>query len=144
MKKGKLPLIAVDVCIFRRNEVLLGRRKGRTSASGLWNFPGGHLEAGETLIEAAKREIKEEIGESIKIEVTSKVRAIVENILPPDNIPHLVVVLEGKYISGEPELKEPDKCYGWQWFNVLSLPDNTFVEVRQALEDTCCLHKNTE
>lgn len=142
--KEKRHLIAIDVCIFRGNEVLLGRRKGKTSASGLWNFPGGHLETGETLMEAAKRELREEMGKGIKVKVTPRVRGIVENILPPQYIPHLIVVLEGEYISGEPELKEPDKCYGWEWFDISRLPENTFVEVKQILNTPFCLHQNTK
>lgn len=42
--------------------VLLGRRSGTTFADGLWNLPGGALEAGEGLADAAVREAREEVG----------------------------------------------------------------------------------
>lgn len=42
--------------------VLLARRSGTTFADGLWNLPGGALEAGEALADAAVREAWEEVG----------------------------------------------------------------------------------
>jgi mutator protein MutT len=44
-------------------EVLLARRSPRRKAyGGLWSFPGGHVEVGETFEEALVRESREEIG----------------------------------------------------------------------------------
>ncbi|WP_216328854.1 NUDIX domain-containing protein [Deinococcus aestuarii] len=42
--------------------VLLGRRSGTTFADGLWNLPGGAVEPGEGLAQAAVREVWEEVG----------------------------------------------------------------------------------
>ena len=42
-------------------EILLSRRRKGTHLAGLWEFPGGKLEAGESLSEALQREIKEEL-----------------------------------------------------------------------------------
>lgn len=42
--------------------VLLGRRSGTTFADGLWNLPGGAVEPGEGLTQAAIREVWEEVG----------------------------------------------------------------------------------
>ena len=53
-----------DIIIIEDNKVLLVQEK-KQSAYGLWNFPGGKLEPGETAEEAAYREIKEELGVEI-------------------------------------------------------------------------------
>lgn len=130
----KPPLVAVDIAIFNeKGEVLLGKRKGKTAASGQWNFPGGHVRRGEKLEEAAEREIKEELGDQIKIEVSNKVIGVVQNNLPPHYIPHVIIVLEGYHLAGEPRLMEPDKCEEWRWFSIDQLSESTFAEVEQAL-----------
>jgi 8-oxo-dGTP diphosphatase len=42
--------------------VLLARRSPhRSTYAGLWSFPGGHVEPGETLVEALVREVREEV-----------------------------------------------------------------------------------
>ena len=57
---GSRPIIMVGtgVLLLRQNEVLLQRRKD----NGLWSLPGGSLEPGESLEEAARREVLEETG----------------------------------------------------------------------------------
>ncbi|GHG84548.1 NUDIX hydrolase [Pseudodonghicola xiamenensis] len=58
----KLGAIAV---VVRDGQVLLARRKKMPDA-GLWGFPGGHVEPGETALEAARRELLEETGLSAR------------------------------------------------------------------------------
>ena len=52
---------AVSAAIFYRGRFLLVRR-GRAPGRGLYAFPGGRVEAGETLVEAVRREVMEETG----------------------------------------------------------------------------------
>jgi len=52
----------VSLVIEKDGKFLLGRRLNRPER-GFWCAPGGHIEEGETPLEAAKREAAEEIGE---------------------------------------------------------------------------------
>ncbi|MER8546180.1 NUDIX hydrolase [Mesorhizobium sp. M0684] len=57
---------AVSVCVVRENTVLLVKR-ARPPSQGLHAFPGGKVEAGETLEQAARRELLEETGLQARI-----------------------------------------------------------------------------
>lgn len=55
------PLVGVGGVVIHHNRVLLIRR-GSEPLKGKWSIPGGLLELGEDLSEAARRELKEETG----------------------------------------------------------------------------------
>jgi A/G-specific adenine glycosylase len=66
--KKKLPHYDIAAAIIRkRNKILITQRPHDGMLGGLWEFPGGKLERGESLEACAKREIMEELG--IEIEV---------------------------------------------------------------------------
>ena|SRR5436190_21935386 len=63
--------IDVVAAIIRRNErILITKRLGNVHLAGMWEFPGGKVEAGESLPAALEREIREELG--IEISVAGK------------------------------------------------------------------------
>ena len=55
------PILAASVAVFRQGRVLVGRR-ARPPMGGRFSLPGGVVEVGETLVEAAARELREEVG----------------------------------------------------------------------------------
>ena len=55
------PVTGVSVAVFRPGEVLLVKR-AREPMAGYWSLPGGKQEFGETMEEAARRELREETG----------------------------------------------------------------------------------
>ena len=61
----QFPKLGVSACVWRDGRVLLAQRA--KPPVGLWALPGGHVEAGETLVEAARRELMEETGLSAEI-----------------------------------------------------------------------------
>lgn len=57
-----VPAIGVSVAVFDRYDRVLLIRRGRPPARGQWHLPGGRLEPGESLGQAAIREVREETG----------------------------------------------------------------------------------
>ncbi len=53
------PRAAVSTAVFRDGLILIGER-GKPPRQGIWSLPGGHVEPGETVREAALREVQEE------------------------------------------------------------------------------------
>lgn len=64
MKRG--PFVGVG-CVVVRDRALLMVRRGKEPAKGLWSLPGGQLEHGESLADAAAREVLEETGLKVKV-----------------------------------------------------------------------------
>lgn len=60
------PVVGVGVVVFREDAVLLVRR-GRPPRLGEWSLPGGGQETGETVREAALREVREETGLEVEL-----------------------------------------------------------------------------
>lgn len=62
-KKKRPTWIPVVTAIIRREDkFLLGQRPESGSMAGVWEFPGGKIESGESPDEALKRELSEELG----------------------------------------------------------------------------------
>jgi ADP-ribose pyrophosphatase YjhB (NUDIX family) len=56
------PIIkAASACVWRSETVLLAQR-GKSWGRGFWALPGGRIEAGESAVDAARRELTEETG----------------------------------------------------------------------------------
>jgi 8-oxo-dGTP diphosphatase len=54
--------VAVGVILDRAHNVLISRRAQGVHQGGLWEFPGGKVEVGETVEQALARELREELG----------------------------------------------------------------------------------
>ncbi len=65
-KAATRPVLAASVAVFRDGKVLLATRT-RPPADRLWSLPGGKVEAGETLEQAALRELEEEVGVTARL-----------------------------------------------------------------------------
>ncbi len=67
-QKKKLPhhQVAVGV-IWKGRKILIAQRFAKDLLGGLWEFPGGHQEKGESLETCVKREVREELGIAVKV-----------------------------------------------------------------------------
>jgi 8-oxo-dGTP diphosphatase len=67
--------VAVGVIVGKDGTILIAKRPEKTHQGGLWEFPGGKVEQGETLFNALKRELQEELAiEVVSTEPLIKIR----------------------------------------------------------------------
>lgn len=134
MERNQRPTGSIGVLVRNEaDEVLLGLRQGAHGADE-WSFPGGKVEFGETLADAARRELQEETGLLVQelrlISVYDETKYIASHGKHFVNIGFL-----GTYAGGEPQVREPDKCLEWRWFPLDRLPPNLFEASAVVLEN---------
>lgn len=66
MNKNSPVHVAVGVLLNGNSEVLIALRPAHSHQGGLWEFPGGKVEAGESVEQALNREFEEELGVSVQ------------------------------------------------------------------------------
>lgn len=128
MTRARFPA-TVHLFFFRENQILLLRRFNTGFRDGEYSVPAGHLEGGETVMEAAAREGKEEAGVQVALS-NMTFSTVMHRIEDDERVDFFVVV--NKW-DGEPFNAEPDKCDDLRWVAVDQLPENTVPYVRQAL-----------
>lgn len=100
MCKPEQPVIGVGAVIFQNDAVLLVKRKN-PPYQGQWAIPGGKVQLGETLQQAAEREILEETGIKIKAEQSIYSFELIEKDEQGNVLFHYVIIdLAGRYVSG--------------------------------------------
>lgn len=125
-KKMKRPhyLISVGV-IWKGNKILISRRKSKGLLGGLWEFPGGKIEALETPQACAKREIKEELGVEVSIgEQFGKVKHAFTHFSIEMHAFHC------RYVSGKPKTLG---CSDWRWVQLSQIPELAFPKANHKL-----------
>lgn len=120
--------VGVGVMILKDGKFLMGKRKGKHGA-GEYAWPGGHLEFGESFEGCAKREVMEETGLEIK-----NIRFLRLLNLKDYSKHYVDIAIVADWESGEPELKEPEKCEGWDWYDVDDLPSPLFAPIPSYFE----------
>ncbi len=117
-----IPHKIIGVAVIRNNQgqILIDRRRPEGAMGGLWEFPGGKIEPGETMEECIKREIQEELG--IVIEVG-------EHLITIDHTyTHLRVTLtvhHCRYLTGVPQ---PIECDEIRWVSLEEIDQFAFPE----------------
>ena len=121
--------VGVNAIVMRDGELLLGKRKYPHYHDGGWGLPGGHLEYGEKLIDAVARELQEETG--LKSKKFSFL--VADNDTRGDGFHYIHFGFRAEEVSGEPQVMEPEKCYGWEWFPLTALPEPLFFGHQKML-----------
>jgi len=89
-------LVVVAAILRREGRVLLTQRPEGTHLAGLWEFPGGKLEAGESPEQALRRECREECG--VELEVGRIVEVVFHTY---DDRDVLLLFYDCRLVSGE-------------------------------------------
>jgi 8-oxo-dGTP diphosphatase len=108
--------VAVGVLVRADDAFLLTSRPEGKAYAGYWEFPGGKLEAGETVEQALRRELQEEIGITIQDCKRWKTECI--------DYPHALVQLNFCKVmqwTGELQMLESQSC-AWQQLPVMVTP----------------------
>ena len=112
-----------------RDEVLLLRRANTNYMDGKWDFAGsGHVEAGETASQAVCRELLEETGLVAQPEDTVFLH-LSHRVKEPT---YYDIYFEIRQWTGEPAIREPEKCSAMSWFPVDDLPRDMIPNRRRA------------
>ncbi|MCA5893132.1 NUDIX domain-containing protein [Isoptericola sp. NEAU-Y5] len=131
---------AAYVYLRREGKVLLSRRAGTGYRDGYWAAAAaGHVEPGESVLDAAVREAREELG----IEVDPRdLRPLTTLHRGEPGGPALEqrvdLMFEVTRWDGTPSLQEPDKASDLGWFGLVALPDPVVpheLAVLRALHD---------
>jgi 8-oxo-dGTP diphosphatase len=96
------PRVAVGAVVFKGGDVLLVQR-GQPPAEGTWAIPGGSVRVGETLQQAAEREILEETGVIIRATEPVYTFDVIERDVEGRVRFHYVIVdLAAEHVAGSP------------------------------------------
>lgn len=96
------PLLAASVACFRDDGAVLIARRGKPPAEGLWSLPGGMVELGEPVADAAVRELHEETGVVADIVGLADVVDVIAH--GPDGVVErhvAIVAFAGRRLSGD-------------------------------------------
>ncbi len=118
MRKGKDYIgIGIGAIILNKKGQILLIQRGKKSKNevGLWGFPGGALEFGETIEEAIIREVKEELGVAIK---PLKKLAAVNHRIPNEKQHWIAVPYICQLVSGRPKILEVNKIAAIKWLTI--------------------------
>ncbi|MET9356733.1 NUDIX domain-containing protein [Streptomyces sp. NPDC006617] len=128
-----LNVIGVHLYLERpEGSVLLGLRHPDSAfAPSTWHALAGHCEQ-ESAIACLIREAREEAGLHVARQDVELVH-VVHHIDKAGDRPRMGLFFRARAWNGEPELREPDKCTEWKFWDPAALPDNLVPYTRQAI-----------
>lgn len=118
-----------EVLVERNGTVLLSRR-AHEPFLGVWEIPGGFVDRGEHPVDAAVREMQEELG--IDVRLTALLGTYLESSAYGECLE--ITCYLGATDAIEP-VPNPAEVSEWAWFGPADLPDEMAGRDRERLED---------
>ena len=109
---------------------MLSERANTGYMDGFFSLPAGHVDGGETIWNAMKREVSEEVGISLDQEI-DPVHVMHRIHKDHERIDYFFAITNWK---GKPHNTEPEKCRQLKWFSLTQLPEKTVPYIRFAIE----------
>ena len=119
-----VPTLAVGGIVFNNQKQILLIQRNQPPAMGFWSIPGGKLEAGESLVEACRREVKEETGLDTEVK---NIVAVIERRVEGFHyviIDYLALLVDGENTQPIPQSDVSEA----KWVSLEHLNDYALVE----------------
>ena len=130
--------VVVAAVIIRRGTVLVAQRDAKSRFAGLWEFPGGKVEAGETREAALCREIREELGVDISVRPGPPIEIVEWDY---HHARGRLVALRADIVAGTPR---PLDHAAIKWVSVTDLTDLQLLPADQPIAIHLQAHLRTE
>ena len=132
------PVVSVGAVVVHQGRVLLAQR-GHPPSEGMWTFPGGVVELGETLEEAAEREVWEECGIRVRaVRPFTTVTRIFRDASGRVEYHYVIVDMLAEWMDGELQASSDIRQAGWfsaEEVNALPLTPGVSELAKRALEE---------
>ena len=122
------PQVGAGVIIIKDSLTLLTQRQNN-HGEGSFGSLGGHIEFGESPLEAVKREALEELGIEIR-----NIKFLCCMSMIKYNKHYIDLSFSAEIAAGEPKIIDTDKIASVDWYPLNNLPSPLFEPVRVALE----------
>jgi 8-oxo-dGTP diphosphatase len=130
---GYLVGSAAHLLLFRGEELLVIRRANVGYLPGFWSVPAGHVEPGETAVQACVRETREEVG--LRLEPGELDFVLVQQKGDGDGEARIDFFFEAPLRPGSlPRVGDPGEVADLRWVRTDALPEPFAPYVRTALE----------
>ena len=121
---NKVIHVAVGV-ILRQQQILLALRDSKQHQGGKWEFPGGKVETGETVLQALRRELDEELARHLT-EASAFMQ--IKHAYPEKTV--LLDIYLVTAFNGEPHGREGQPL---RWVDIAELSDIAFPDANQPI-----------
>ncbi len=125
-------MTASYLILMKDNKVLLQRRYNTGYNDGKYGIPSGHVEKNETFTQTLIREVKEEIGITLKTDDVNIVHIMHRK--SEEKVEWVDAFFITNKQQDEVKNMEPNKCDDLSWFPIDNLPDNTIDYIRFVFE----------
>ena len=131
------PILAVGAAVCRDDGRVLIVQRGNPPSKGVWTVPGGVVQLGERMADAAAREVREECGIEIAV---GEVVGVLDNVVYDERgrirFHYAIVDLAARYVSGTLAINE--ELLGAAWvmpdqFAAYQVPEKAQEVLRKAL-----------
>jgi 8-oxo-dGTP diphosphatase len=131
MSKNRFTMTpAVFIIVEKNNEILLLRRSNTGYADGMYTLPAGHVEAGESIIQSAVRELKEETG----LHVDEANMSIDHIMYRNTDRSSIYFFLKATKYTGDVENRESEKHDELLWVKKSHFPENMLEYILVAMK----------